>query len=176
MRLFMSRRDERPRLDPWLSDKSGDPRERNTSRVQKAKITLPFQREDVVMKGNFPMRMQFGYGEAAGAWGRVGNILTDLVIGPLSPRFRLSSASPIHYHGLLHADLAMRYLEVAINSNVISCQRIPESRSGGTNSIGQKPTRSLVATDSLCGPRRARLVAPRTRRESQIDYGPGRMQ
>jgi hypothetical protein len=76
------------------------------------------------MKGNFPVRMQFGYGEAAGAWGRVGSLLTDLGIGPLSPRFRLSSASPIHYYGLLHADLAMRYLEVTINDNVIPCQRI----------------------------------------------------
>lgn len=76
------------------------------------------------MKGNLPMHMQFGYGEAAGAWGRVGSLLTELVIGPQSPRFRLSSASSIHYCGLLHADLTMRYLEVTINGNVISCQRI----------------------------------------------------
>jgi hypothetical protein len=80
------------------------------------------------MKGNFPVRLQFGYGEAAGAWGRLGNLLTELVIGPHSPRFRLSSASPIHYYGLLHADLAMRYLEMTINGNVIHCQRIPPSQ------------------------------------------------
>jgi len=93
------------------------------------------------MQGNFPMRMQFGYGEAAGAWERFGNLLTELVIGPHSPHFRFSSASPIHYYGLLHADLAMRYLEMTINGNVISCQRIlfPQSRSGGTSSIGEKP-------------------------------------
>jgi hypothetical protein len=71
--------------------------------------------------------MQFGYGEAAGVWGRLGNLLTELVIGHHSPRFRLSSASPIHYYGLLHADLARRYLEVTISGNVISCQRMLSS-------------------------------------------------
>jgi hypothetical protein len=57
------------------------------------------------MQGNFPMRNAVRLRGSSRSVGETWQPLTALVIGPHCPRFRLSSASPIYYYGLLHADL-----------------------------------------------------------------------
>jgi hypothetical protein len=56
MKLFMGSRDERPRKNPWFLTSLGTLGTETQVESRKAKITLPFQREDVGMQGNFPMR------------------------------------------------------------------------------------------------------------------------